>query len=63
MAGVDLRTVAELSGAQDDPNDDAIRAPRPGSQAGRCGTVSIATDTKTDTSAAGQAAESAIGVH
>jgi len=40
MAGVDLRTVAELSGAQDDPNDDAARAPRPGSQAGRCGTVS-----------------------
>jgi site-specific recombinase XerD len=29
MAGVDIRTVAELRGAQDDPNDDALRAPRP----------------------------------
>jgi hypothetical protein len=28
MAGVDIRTVAELMGSQDDPDDDAVRTPR-----------------------------------
>ncbi len=69
MAGVDLRTVAELMGYKAIQmtmrNAHLVPAHKLAAVERLAGGWQLeeATDTKTDTSAAGQAAESAIGVH